>query len=273
MVATETKFVLDGLILVLSASAFGGLRWSLTQLLLRNRKMGLDNPTATIYWLAPAMGITLAIISAIVDSWTAIFASAFFATLSKTLATTAYLIAPGVLAFCMILSEFYIIQRAGVVPMSIAGIAKEVTTITISAWFFGDQLTPLNITGVAITICGIILFTYHKYRKSIESAVPLDGHGNPIPSDDDLSESNDVQNGRHIELGETVRLTTGSRESDELEDETLSDDRAVLFAANVGEDGGDNDRNVQPSKSRWDSAHHGSSAGSGLQKENIQVDR
>lgn len=38
--------------------------------------------------------------------------------------------------------------------MSIAGIAKEVTTITVSAWFFGDQLTPLNITGVSITICG-----------------------------------------------------------------------------------------------------------------------
>lgn len=48
-----------------------------------------------------------------------------------------------------------IVQRAGVVPMSIAGIAKEVTTITISAWFFGDELTPLNITGVAITICGM----------------------------------------------------------------------------------------------------------------------
>jgi len=38
--------------------------------------------------------------------------------------------------------------------MSIAGIAKEVATISVSAWFFGDQLTPLNITGVAITVCG-----------------------------------------------------------------------------------------------------------------------
>ena len=38
--------------------------------------------------------------------------------------------------------------------MSIAGIAKEVTTISISAWFFGDELTPLNITGVGITVCG-----------------------------------------------------------------------------------------------------------------------
>lgn len=42
--------------------------------------------------------------------------------------------------------------------MSIAGIAKEVSTLTISAWFFGDELTPLNITGVAITICGTSSF-------------------------------------------------------------------------------------------------------------------
>jgi solute carrier family 35 protein C2 len=37
--------------------------------------------------------------------------------------------------------------------MSIAGIAKEVATISVSAWFFGDQLTPLNITGVINLTC------------------------------------------------------------------------------------------------------------------------
>ena len=61
--------------------------------------------------------------------------------------------------FQMLIWAHSILQRAGVVPMSIAGIAKEVTTITISAWFFGDELTPLNITGVAITGCGEFGFT------------------------------------------------------------------------------------------------------------------
>jgi uncharacterized membrane protein len=49
-----------------------------------------------------------------------------------------------------------ILQRAGVVPMSIAGIAKEVFTILISSWFFGDKLTLLNAAGVTITICGML---------------------------------------------------------------------------------------------------------------------
>jgi hypothetical protein len=126
--------------------------------------------------------------------------------------------------------------------MSIAGIAKEVTTITISAWFFGDELTPLNITGVAITVCGMIsliflstthtnlrhrfcmggiaLFTYHKYRKSLESTVPLDAHGNPIVIDDDLSGGADSN---QVELDETERLTsTRSLVSDDFDGVRLS---------------------------------------------------
>ena len=102
-----------------------------------------------------------------------------------------------------------IIQRVGVVPMSIAGIAKEVATISTSALLFGDELTPLNITGVAVTVCGesthprvgprvgwlrgsphflkahrvpagIGLYTHHNYRKRLDTDIPLDPHGRPI---------------------------------------------------------------------------------------------
>lgn len=97
--------------------------------------------------------------------------------------------------------------------MSIAGIAKEVATISVSALIFGDELTPLNITGVAVTVCGgsymslfwhlfarhpssvshnnishasigIGLFTHHNYRKRLESDIPLDSHGRPLDPDD-----------------------------------------------------------------------------------------
>ena len=38
--------------------------------------------------------------------------------------------------------------------MSVAGIFKEVTTISLSAVVFGDTLNELNILGVGITIIG-----------------------------------------------------------------------------------------------------------------------
>lgn len=106
MVATETHFLLEGLILVLSASALGGLRWTLTQVLLKNKKMGLDNPAATIFWLSPAMGAVLAVVSVTVEHWRSLFGSDFFRGLLKTSETVFYLTAPGILAFCMVLSEF-----------------------------------------------------------------------------------------------------------------------------------------------------------------------
>lgn len=185
MVATQTHFVLGGFILVLSASALGGLRWSLTQLLMRNKRSGMNHPVATIFWLTPVMGLTIAIVSVFIESWSQLWGSRFFDGTGATLRTIGLLILPGIIAFNMVLSEYYIIQRVGAVPMSIAGIAKEVATISVSALLFGDELTPLNITGVAVTACGIALFTHHKYRRSLESDVPLDPHGHPLDPEDE----------------------------------------------------------------------------------------
>jgi solute carrier family 35 protein C2 len=106
MVATEAEFVLQGLILVLSASALGGLRWSLTQVLLKNKTMGFDNPAATIFWLAPSMGISLAIVSVSIEKWSTLFQSKFFHGTSQIMQTAFFMSAPGVIAFFMVLSEF-----------------------------------------------------------------------------------------------------------------------------------------------------------------------
>lgn len=105
MVATETHFVFGGFILVMSASALSGLRWSLTHLLLKDKKLGLDNPAATLFWLSPTMGLTLGIISLLIESWSTIFRD-FYGTFRDAIKTTLYLISPGMVAFCMVLSEF-----------------------------------------------------------------------------------------------------------------------------------------------------------------------
>ncbi|KZO95556.1 TPT-domain-containing protein [Calocera viscosa TUFC12733] len=187
MVFTETHFVLVGAVLVLVASACGGLRWSLTQLLLRKHDMGLETPASTLYWLAPIMALTLLICSAVLEGPWTIFASEFFEG-TRILKTLFFVVLPGNIAFMMVMSEFYIIKRAGVLPMSIAGIFKEVSTISVSTWLFGDHLTPVNMTGVGITIIGIALFTWYKYKKTIESDVKLDAHGLPLEEDTDEPE-------------------------------------------------------------------------------------
>lgn len=106
MVARDTEFSILGFILVTSASALGGLRWSLTQLLLKNRKMGMDNPAATIFWLAPVMAVTLCIASVALESWTAIFSSKFFDSPSSFFSTALFLAIPGTMAFFMVITEY-----------------------------------------------------------------------------------------------------------------------------------------------------------------------
>lgn len=111
MVATETKFSLKGFILVLTASASAGLRWSLTQLLLKKKSnkeenMGLETPPAALFWMTPAMGVALAILSMAIYGWIAIFTSKFFNGFGVAFWTSMFILFPGVIAFCMVLSEF-----------------------------------------------------------------------------------------------------------------------------------------------------------------------
>ncbi|CAE6488902.1 unnamed protein product [Rhizoctonia solani] len=119
MVATETHFALGGMILVFIASACGGLRWALTQILLHGPKrqeeeteedteppMGMDNPCATIFWLTPTMFLSLLILTGIVDNLGDIFGSKFFSSPTETFKTALFIMAPGAVAFCMTLAEF-----------------------------------------------------------------------------------------------------------------------------------------------------------------------
>lgn len=134
--------------------------------------------------------------------------------------------------------------------MSIAGIAKEVSTITISAWFFGDELTPVNITGVAITVCGIALFTYHKYRKTVDSNVVLDVHGNVIQSIDENLNGEATAYDRDVELTTRLRslITTQESGSGDVHQQLLFSDEGL----DEGEEDAEEIRSMRSSKLRWD---------------------
>ncbi|GAA5960296.1 hypothetical protein JCM3765_002534 [Sporobolomyces pararoseus] len=166
MVSTETQFHLVGMIEVLTASALGGLRWSLTQILLDKEGMGMGNPIATLFWLAPVMGATLALCSMAFDGWFTIFSNeTFFGSFSTTMHTLLAVLFPGLIAFMMNVTEFGLIQRTSVVTLSVAGIFKEVAVIFLSTIVFHDVLTPINVSGLVVTIFGIALYNYLKYRQ------------------------------------------------------------------------------------------------------------
>lgn len=80
------------------------------------------------------------------------------------------LLLPGCLAFCMVLSQFALLQRSSVVTLSVCGILKEVVIIGVAGVVFGDQLTSVNICGVVAIMASVVAYNYMKItsgRKTV----------------------------------------------------------------------------------------------------------
>ena len=165
MVAGEIKFSTLGFILVISAAFFSGFRWGLTQILLL-RNPATSNPFSSIFYLAPIMFISLLIIAIPVEGLSALWQGLGVLLEKKgPILGPLILIFPGVIAFCMTSSEFALLQRTSVVTLSIAGIFKEVVTISAAGIVFHDKLTPINISGLFVTIGAITAYNYIKITK------------------------------------------------------------------------------------------------------------
>ncbi|RFU28909.1 hypothetical protein B7463_g7431, partial [Scytalidium lignicola] len=165
MVFGEVAFSPLGFTLVITAALFSGFRWSLTQILLL-RNPATSNPFSSIFFLAPVMFLSLLLIALPVEGLPSLFEGlgnlidnrgAFMGPM--------ILLFPGTIAFCMTASEFALLQRTSVVTLSIAGIFKEVVTISAAGLVFHDRLTLINICGLVTTLAAIITYNWIKIRK------------------------------------------------------------------------------------------------------------
>jgi solute carrier family 35, member C2 len=179
MVAGEVDFSALGFVLVIAAAFFSGFRWGLTQILLL-RNPATSNPFSSIFYLAPVMFGSLLLLAIPVETFPALFEGFKELMVKKgNVLGPLLLLFPGVIAFCMTASEFALLQRTSVVTLSIAGIFKEVVTISAAGLVFGDTLTPINISGLFITIGAIAAYNYIKITKMREDA-RIQAHKNRV---------------------------------------------------------------------------------------------
>ncbi|KAF8447024.1 triose-phosphate transporter family-domain-containing protein [Terfezia claveryi] len=175
---SETTFVLIGFILVMTASALSGLRWALTQVLLV-RNPATSNPFSAVFFLAPVMFISILCVAVPVEGFGPLF-SRYRELVAEWgfIPASVILVCPGLIAFLMVASEFALLQRSSVVTLSVAGIFKEVITITAAAIVFGDSLTPVNISGLAITIASVGWYNWWKIQRMRAETLgeATDGH-------------------------------------------------------------------------------------------------
>ncbi|TKA78889.1 hypothetical protein B0A49_01654 [Cryomyces minteri] len=171
MVAGETAFNALGFILIMSSAFFSGFRWSLTQILLL-RNPATSNPFSSIFFLAPVMFLSLLIIALPVEGPADLKVGlAGLMEAKGNVLGIGILLFPGALAFFMTASEFALLKRTSVVTLSICGIFKEVVTISAAGIVFHDPLTPINISGLVVTIASIAAYNYIKIQKMRDEAM------------------------------------------------------------------------------------------------------
>ena len=226
MVAGEVDFNTLGFVLVILAAFFSGFRWSLTQILLL-RSPATSNPFSSIFYLAPVMFLSLALIAVPVEGLFAL--SHGLKTLVEAkgvILGICILLFPGLLAFLMTASEFALLQRTSVVTLSICGIFKEVVTISAAGIVFHDPLTPINVSGLLITVISIGAYNYikiSKMRKDAKDELGTQHRSGALVHDSDHEdrepmlgrsfpeESESLIDGRSVERSKTLSHATPLR--------------------------------------------------------------
>ncbi|OJD17187.1 hypothetical protein AJ78_02680 [Emergomyces pasteurianus Ep9510] len=189
MVAGEAAFNALGFTLIIASAFFSGFRWGLTQILLL-RHPSTANPFSMLFFITPIMFVCLTVLALAVEGPQNIIQGISILVADGIIRGIGILLFPGCLAFCMIASEFALLKRSSVVTLSICGIFKEVITISAAGIVFHDPLTPINVSGLIITIAAIASYNYMKITKMRrEARLDVAENANPIDADSDVEES------------------------------------------------------------------------------------
>nr|XP_045012761.1 solute carrier family 35 member C2 isoform X3 [Jaculus jaculus] len=191
----STQFNVEGFALVLGASFIGGIRWTLTQMLLQKAELGLQNPIDTMFHLQPLMFLGLFPLFAVFEGLHLSTSEKIFRfqDTGPLLRVLGSLFLGGILAFGLGFSEFLLVSRTSSLTLSIAGIFKsqlqltassclcpqEVCTLLLAAHLLGDQISLVNWLGFALCLSGISLHVALKalHSRGDGSSKPLKGVG------------------------------------------------------------------------------------------------
>ncbi|XP_029866396.1 solute carrier family 35 member C2 isoform X2 [Aquila chrysaetos chrysaetos] len=136
----STQFNAQGFVLVLCASFLGGIRWTLTQILLQKAELGLPLSISEKLFRFHEAGMLFSLVGK--------------------------LFLGGILAFGLGFSEFLLVSRTSSLTLSIAGIFKEICILFLATRLLGDRLSLLNWLGFAVCLSGISLHVILKAMNS-----------------------------------------------------------------------------------------------------------
>lgn len=193
---SSTEFNLEGFVMVMLASVMGGLRWTVAQLVMQKKEIGLTNPIDMIYHIQPWMIVGL-IPLAIPFEGAKLATSAMvfrYHDVTVMLKTVGQALTGAVLAFLMELSEYLLLVCTSSLTLSISGILKEVFTLYLDVQVNGDAMKAVNKVGLVLSVVGISLHVFMRAFRSdekIESSSSMELIAKPLLRSNDTSWEDD----------------------------------------------------------------------------------
>jgi solute carrier family 35 protein C2 len=123
----------------------------------------IGHPVDSLFHIAPAMGLTLLPLATLLEGHRALH-SPMLQNPDAAFATLMLVVTGSFMAFGLVMSEFFLVKATSSVTLSVAGMFKEVCTITVAVLLAGETLSPLNMGGLAVSLLGIAYYNILKYR-------------------------------------------------------------------------------------------------------------
>ncbi|KAK1937885.1 Solute carrier family 35 member C2 [Phytophthora citrophthora] len=196
----SAQFVFYGFVLVLAASVIGTLRWVLTQSLLQAMEDSNAAPRnkvlAVVYYVSPASAIGLLPI-ALFSEGSDYATSRFLLDSQLLMMSLVFIFISGCLAFVLIFIEILLVKKTSALSLGIAGSFKDVTQVLLAVFIFGDQLIPINVFGLVVATCGMLVYTFIKHVTAEAAgdsrSSKLKGYQRVPTSNSDLEGGSDIQ--------------------------------------------------------------------------------
>lgn len=222
-----TQFNATGFTLLIVASAASGVRWSCTQLLLQRSHMGMRNPIDMIYFMQPWMIASIIPIALWIEGPTLITHCQLLR--SKDPSVLAYLIVKvligAFIAFFMEATEVMVVTYTSSLTLSVAGIFKEVFILVMAVLFNGDEISGINVIGLAVCLFGIAGHVVHKLRSPMGNSHNGSGNGSPVYRFHGGNGNNNNEQQQALTMAELRDAERDAESSDNAEES----DSQVLF--------------------------------------------
>lgn len=159
-----------GVVLCLSAAASGGLRWTLTQMLLKADSPSSSHFMVAIYRFAPSSALAMLPLALSLELPGFVRDYAPSHSSSLLLEAGAITCAGGLISFLLIAVELRLLALTSSLTLGVLGTLKEALQISMGMFIFGEHLGVKTTAGLGVSVlCGCLYRIFKQRQERADS--------------------------------------------------------------------------------------------------------